>query len=220
MLANNLLCPITLYSFCPLVPADNQALSVQHDVRVILHIRHDQPVAFFILTQSVLNPLALRDVADRRGYENSFSAFERAQHDLDRKLTSILPPPAEFKSGTYLLRQRLRGGARPVGDQPFREALRDDVLYLLSDEFIAPVTKLSLRLIIQQNDVASLVHHHHCVRGRLQQAAISTLHLRQMLFCLLAHRDVADRCGYEDPFAAFEWPQHNLDGKLTSVLPP
>src|ERR1700733_4007185 len=191
MLANNLFRSITLDSFCPLVPTDNQAFSVQHDVRVILHIRNDQPEAFLILTQSVLHSLALRDVADRCGHKNSFCALERAEHDLDRKLTPILPPTDQFKSGTYLLLQRFRGGARIVSDQPLREAFWDNVLHLLPNEFITPVSEPLLCLHIQQDDFAGLVHYHHSIWGSLQETAIPGLHLRQVLFRTLAHAEIA-----------------------------
>ncbi len=55
-----------------------------------------------------------------------------------------------------LLRQRFRRASRAVRDQPFRESFRNDVLYLLPEEFIAAVSELLLRLNIQQHDLSGL----------------------------------------------------------------
>ena len=100
--------------------------------------------------------------------------------------------PDEFDAGADLLRQGLGGGAGAVGDQPFGEALGNDVLDLLPDQFIAAVAELLLRLHVQQDDFSARVHHHHGVRSGFQQPAVSAFHLRQMLFRVLAHADVAD----------------------------
>jgi hypothetical protein len=101
----------------------------------------------------------------------------RAQHDLDRKLASVLPPPGELDPRADLLRQGLSGGSGPVRDQPFREAFRNDVLHLLPDQLIAAVSELFLRLKIQQSYFSTLVHHHHRVRSRFQQPAVLRVRL-------------------------------------------
>src|SRR5664280_1605745 len=134
--------------------------------------------------------LPAADIADRCRHQDSFCAFQRAQHDLDRKLTSVLPPRGELYPHTDLLRQRVSRGSRTVSDQPLREALWNDVLHLLTYELIAAVSQLFLRLNIQQDDLPTLVDHHHRIRGRLQKPAVSALHLGPMLFRSLAHGDV------------------------------
>ena len=78
----------------------------------------------------------------------------------------------QLNSRADLLRQRFRRGSRAIRNQPFREAFRNNVLYLLPDEFIAAVAELLLRLHIQQNDLSALVHHHHGIRRGLQQPAV------------------------------------------------
>ncbi len=128
--------------------------------------------------------------------------------------------PDKFDPGADLLRQGLGGGAGAVGDQPFGEAFRNDVLDLLPHQFIAAVAELFFRLHIQQNDFSARVHHHHGVGRRFQQPAVSAFHLRQMLFRVLAHADVADRRCYQRAFRAFERAQHDLDGKLAAILAP
>ena len=89
------------------------------------------------------------DVSDCRRHQDALGAFERAEHDLNRKLGSILPPCNKFNSRSDLLRQRFRRASGTVRDQPFREALGDDVLYLLPYQFIAAVSELLFRLNIQ-----------------------------------------------------------------------
>ena len=199
----------------------------QNDLPALVHHHHrirsrlQQPaVPALHLRQMLFRSLAHADVADRRRHQDSFGAFQRAQHDLDGKLAAILAPPGELDPGADLLRQRVCRGSRTVGDQPFREALRNDVLHLLPDEFIAAVSELLLRLNIQQNDLPALVHHHHRIRSRFQQPAVPALHLRQMLFRSLAHADVADRRRHQDSFGAFQRAQHDLDRKLAAILAP
>ena len=87
----------------------------------------------------------------------------------------------ELDAGADLLRQRVFRGAQAVGDQPLGEALGNDVRDLLPEQLVAAVAELLLRLHVQQHDLAGLVHHHHRVRRRLEQAAVPALHLRQML---------------------------------------
>ncbi len=73
----------------------------QHDFSRRVHHHHgvrrrfEQPaVPAFHLRQVLFRSLAHADVADRRRDQNSFGAFERAQHDLDGKVAAIFPPPA------------------------------------------------------------------------------------------------------------------------------
>src|SRR5450432_734118 len=164
--------------------------------------------------------LAHADIADRRRHQDSLGASQRAQHELDWKLAPILPPPDELDSGPDLLRQCFSRRSKTIRDQPFRESLRNDVRDLLPEEFIAAVSELLLSLEIQQNDLPTLVHHHHRIRSRLQEPAILALHLSQMLFRILAHADVADRRGHQGSFRALERAQHQFDRKLASIFPP
>ena len=158
----------------------------QNDLAALVHHHHrirgrlQQPaVAALHLRQMLFRSLAHADVADRRRHQRSFGALQRAQHDLDRERAAVLAPRGELDTRADLLVQRVFRGAEIVRDQPFREALRDDVRHLLPEQLVAAVAELLLRLNIQQNDLAALVHHHHRVRGRLQQPAVSAFHLRQ-----------------------------------------
>src|SRR5664280_2969431 len=86
--------------------------------------------------------LAHADVADGRSHQDSFGAFQRAQHDLDRKLAAILAPRDELNAGSDLLRQRLCRGSLSVRYQPLREALWNDVGDLLPKQLVATVSEL------------------------------------------------------------------------------
>src|ERR1700687_2586311 len=97
----------------------------------------------------LLGFLAHADVPDRCRHQNSFGVFQWAQHDLDWKIASILAPPVELNPCTDLLRQRLSRRPSTISNQPFRKALRNDVLHFLPYQFIAMVSELFLRLKIQ-----------------------------------------------------------------------
>ena len=122
--------------------------------------------------------------------------------------------------GADLLRQRVLRGAQAVGDQPLGEALGNDVRDLLPEQLVAAVAELLLRLDVEQDDLAALVHHHHRVRRRFQQPAVAALHLRQVLLRGLAHADVADRRRHQDALGALQRAQHDLDRELAAVLAP
>ena len=199
----------------------------QDDPAVLVHHHHgirrrlQQPaVAALHLRQNLFRGLAHADVADRRRHQRSLRAFQRAQHDLDRKLAAVLAPSGELDPAADLLRRLAFRKPKVVSHQPFREAFRNDVRYLLPHEFVAVVAELLLGLQIQQDDPAVLVDHHHRVRGRFQQPAVAALHLRQNLFRGLAHADVADRRRHQRSFRALQRAQHDLDRKLAAVLAP
>src|SRR5580692_8248245 len=199
----------------------------KNDLTVLVHHYHgigrrfeQSAVPALHLCQMLLGSLAHADVADRRRHECSFRTFQRAQHDLDRKLGSILALGNKLDPGSDLLRQRLCRTSRAVRYEPLGKSLRNNVFYLLPDQFIAAVSELLLRLHIQKNDLPTLVHHYHGVGRRFEQSAVPALHLRQMLFGGLAHADVADRCRHQRSFHTFQRAQHDLDRKLGSILAP
>ena len=125
----------------------------------------------------------------------------------------------ELDPGADLLRQRVRGGSQVVGDQPLGEALGDDVRDLLAEQLVAAVAELLLGLHVQQHDLAGLVHHHHGVRRRFEQAAVAALHLRQVLLRPLL-RTLMSRIAAVTrmPVGALERAQHDLDRELAAVL--
>src|ERR1700730_2286333 len=199
----------------------------QNDLSALIHHHHrirsrfqQSTVPAFHLHQMLFRSLAHADVADRCRHQGSLVALQRTQHDLNRNLAAVLPPPEELNPRTDLLRQRVGRGAMSIRDQSFRESLGNDVLHLLTHEFIAAVSELLLRLDIQQNDLSALIHHHHRIRSRFQQSTVPAFHLHQVLFRSLAHADVADRCRHQDSLVALQRAQHDLNRKLTAVLPP
>ena len=164
------------------VQQDDLATLVHHHYRVGSRLEQST-IPGLHLRQMLFGLSADADVADRRRHQNSFGAFQRAQHDLDRKLATILALPDQFDPGTDLLRQRIRRRSKAIRDQPFRKTVRNDVGHLLTQQFVAAISELLFRLEVQQNDLAALVHHHHCVRRGLE-------HFLELLFSLaaLVHR--------------------------------
>jgi len=67
-----------------------------------------------------------------------------------------------------LLGQSVGNASGRIGDQAFSKAFRNYFLDLLANQFVAPISELSLDLCIYQDNLPSLVHHHHCIRGRFQ----------------------------------------------------
>ena len=158
------------------IQQDDLPTRVHHYHRI--RSRLQQPaVPALHLRQMFFRILAHADVADRRRHQDSIGAVQRAQHDLDRKFASVLAPSGELDPRSDLLCQRVFRGSQTVRVQPFREALRNDVLYLPPQEFIAVVPELFLRLNIQQDDLPTRVYHHHRIRSRLQQPAVLRLRL-------------------------------------------
>ncbi len=133
---------------------------------------------------------------------------------------AVLAPPDELDSGTDLLCQRLGCASRAVGDEPFREAFGNDVLHFLPDQFIAAVSKLLLRLNIQQDDLPATF-----TTTMASGAASSRPRYRpsicaRCVSAVLAHADVADGCRDQDSLGAFERAEHDLDRKLAAILAP
>ena len=162
--------------------------------------------------------LRTRDVADRSRDQRAFGAVQRAQHQFDRKLAAILALRGQFDAGADLLGQRVFLGAQIVGDQPLGKTFRNDVGDSLAQQFVAAITELLFRLQVEKNDLAALVHHHHRVRRRFQQAAVFAFHLRQYFFGIPAHADIADRGRDQRSFRALQRTQHDLDRKFAAVL--
>jgi hypothetical protein len=177
------------------IKQDDVARLVHHHHRV--RGRFQKPaIAALDLRQMLFRRFAHADVADRRGDQDALGAFQRAQHQLDRKFAAILAPRDKLDPGADLLRQRLRRGSRAVRDQPLGKALRNDGLDLLPDEFVAAVPELLLRLQVQKNDCPLMVDHHHRIRRGFQQPVVPALHLRELFFRRLAHDDVVHGYGH------------------------
>ena len=130
------------------------------------------------------------NIADGRRYQDSFAAFQWAEHDLDGKRASIFPQADKLNPGADLLCQRLGRAPGSVGDQPLREAIRNNLRHLLAQQLIPAIAKLLLRLGIQQDDIPALVHHHHSIRSCFQKSPVSDFHLYQMPFIIFARGDV------------------------------
>ena len=63
-------------------------------------------------------------------------------------------------------------------ENPPKSCCRNDVRYLLPDQFIAVISELLLCLKVEQDDLPGLIHSHHRIRSCLQQGPV----LRSRLF--------------------------------------
>ena len=158
------------------------------------------------------------DIADGRGDENALGALQRAEHDLDGKLALILAQSVQLDAGADLLGQRLGGGAGAVGDEPLGKAHGDDVGDFLAEQLIAAVAELGLGAGVEDDDFSALVDHDHAIRSGLHETAVAAFHLGQVFFGVLADGDVADGGRQQDSFGTFQRTEHNVDGKLASIL--
>src|SRR6202795_3736540 len=77
--------------------------------------------------------LAGADVAD---HQDSLGAFERAQHDLNRKLAAILPSPRELDPRSDLQGQGILPTSQSTRQQALGKALRNDVFQILPEQFV------------------------------------------------------------------------------------
>src|ERR1700722_8777034 len=92
--------------------------------------------------------VAQADVADGRRYQYSIRAAQRAQHDFDGKLAAVLAARRQLDAGADLLREGPFGGSQAVRDQALCEAIRNDAADLLSQQLVAAIAELFLRLQI------------------------------------------------------------------------
>ena len=156
--------------------------------------------------EMVFGGLSNADVADRRRHQYALVTFQGAQHKLDRKLAAVLASSDELDPRADLLGQGVGGRAQVVGDETLGEALGDDVGDLLSEQLVAGISELPFGLEVEQDDVPSLVDHHHSVRRRFEESAVSALRARQVPFGFLADGRVAHhRCRREAVLAGFHF---------------
>ncbi len=154
---------------------------------------HEAAIPALHLRNNFLGILARADVAYCGRDENSLVAFERTEHDLDRKFAAVAASPVQLDAGADLLGKRVLGRSQVVGDQPLRKAFGNDVRDLLPEQFIAPVAELFFGLKVEQNDLAGLIDDHHGVRRGFHQSAIGPFDLGEYFIGVLANADGAHR---------------------------
>src|SRR5207245_10304055 len=92
-----------------------QQPSVQSRVRLgIFGALVDSSETFLNLSILILAPFALGHVTDSAGDQYPFLGLQRAQADLHRKLTPVLPPPVKFQPRPHGSRARISKIARAV----------------------------------------------------------------------------------------------------------
>src|SRR5207245_2245161 len=168
---------------------------------------------FLNLSILILAPFALGHVTDSAGDQYPFLGLQRAQADLHRKLTPVLPPPVKFQPRPHGSRARISKIARAVPGMRSSKPLGHQNLNRLPEQLLTGVAEQLLRLRIHQQDAALPAHDHHRVRRRLQQTP--KLRLRP-----LPRGDVPDGAGDQYPFLGLQRAQADLHRKLAPILPP
>ncbi|MEI9925043.1 MAG: hypothetical protein WDN50_17265 [Bradyrhizobium sp.] len=127
---------------------ENDFLDLVHHHHRIRRGFQQAAIFGFHLRQNAFSILAYADVADRSRNQRSFRAFKRAQHDFDRELAAILSLPGQLDAGADLLGPRVLRRTKVIRDQTLGETIRNDVRYLLPQQFVAAVSELLFRLKI------------------------------------------------------------------------
>jgi hypothetical protein len=137
--------------------------------------------------------------------------LQRAEADLDRELTPVLPQPVQVDPGPHRPDPRrpeeVLAEARVVAP----ESLRHKDLDQLSEQFVPGVPEQPLSQRVDQDDFAGLVDDHHGVRRRFQQPP----ELRLGLFPLGDVADGADDVAFS---AGRQGAEADFDGEFRTVL--
>jgi hypothetical protein len=112
---------------------------------VVLDSIEEHPISFFAFPERALRKptsalhlrkiqfrsLARAYIADHCRYQDSIDAFQRAQHDFNRKFATILVEFGKLNPHPDLLRQGFDRTSRSICDQPFCKTMGKNGLYLL-----------------------------------------------------------------------------------------
>ena len=162
--------------------------------------------------------LAGGDVVHRHRQQGALGGLQAAQHDLHGESASILAASMDLDPPRDVPRVASSRDSEVVRDHQFHGFLRQQAPRGPPHQLIAAVSELSLRLQVHEDDLPGQGHQHHRIGSRLEQPAVPALHLSQMLFCVLAHADVADGRRHQDSLRAIQWAQADLDGELGAIL--
>src|SRR5256885_12910866 len=96
--------------------------------------------------------------------------FQWAQADLDRKLDSILAPAIKLETGAHWSQAGFGKIFCAMSNMPSTEALWQQYLNRLVQQFIPTITKQPLGLSVDEHDSAFWVDDYHGIRSELQEA--------------------------------------------------
>src|SRR5581483_9293084 len=154
-----------------------------------------------IAAQLRLGALALGDVNNGSQAERALFGPERAETDFHRHLASVLVPSAQIAAGAHGTCARFREKVGAITGMRVAQALGQQTLDRLPEQFRAPVAEERLELAVHEHDASLLVDHDH--RGRRPSHHDAELLLRTLAIVDVDHRS--------DPFVhhAVQLPQGN-----------
>ena len=164
-----------------------------------------------LVTQHLLDALALGHIADGAGDKQTLLRLQRAQADLDRELAAVLAQavqlqPSPHGAGTWFGKK-----IAPVVRVTGAEALGHQQLDGLAQQLVAAPAEQFHRLRVDEDDVPLAVDDDHGVRRGLQQVL-------ELLVGALAVGDVADGTHHHGALFGVDGAQADLDRKLSTIL--
>ena len=144
----------------------------------------------------LVRTLAVGDVADGTHHHGALFGVDRAQADLDRKLSTILAQAVQLQPGAHGSGARLSEKPAAVAQVGAAVAVGQQHLHRLPQQFGTGVAKHPLGLGVDEHDAPGHVDHHDRIGGgfeqiakpRLQQLGVA-LHL-ELRDILLARQEV------------------------------
>src|SRR5271155_183024 len=143
------------------IPTDDRIMS-QFKKRCLLASEFHLPVKFLLREPTPGN------VADHCQYQRLIPKMQGTQHDIDRKLASILAPPIEIESGSHGARAGLLRIVISVLRMAGAKALGQEKFNWLAKQFLTRIAKDSLGLLIRPHDNAGAIGDQHGVRRKVE----------------------------------------------------
>src|SRR5204863_151133 len=103
-----------------------------------------------LFLKCLFDALSVGDIAAGRGHQHSLLGSQRAETDLDGKLSGVLSQAIESYAGTHRPEPRLRKKARPMRGVVATKARRYEHLDRLAQDFASVVSEQFLGLAVDQ----------------------------------------------------------------------
>src|SRR5579859_1865674 len=152
------------------------------------------------------------NVDDRGKHEGALRGPDRTEADFNWDLRAVLPEGIELSVRAHRPRMGVPQEARPVLRMFPPKAVGDEHLDRLTQEFLTGVSEQQLRLSVDEDHLALVVHHENGVGRRLD-------HESESLFGPLTFGDIHDRGQHERSLLGLERIQPDLDRNFGAVFP-
>src|ERR1700739_634807 len=138
---NNLVGCVLFVALRAGIPGSDVALHVEKVDGVVAHAVEQRSQLQIFVTDKFQGFMLLRDVADNAEYGCACRCLDRLQHDVDRKLSTILAQAEEIHGGAHLASTGMGMVVLAMRRMAPSEALRNEVFDRLADQFRLAVTK-------------------------------------------------------------------------------